>query len=818
MATPQLSPGVLVREVDLTVGRGNNVLDNIGAIAGPFRIGPVDEPIQVSNQQGLINTFGTPLSTDRQYEYWMSASSFLSYGGVLKVVRTNDDNLTNGNAGVGIASTSTLNITNYDDYESNHTNDTTYYWAARNPGSWSNSMRVCVIDDAADQIIGITTTNLAGLGATVGYGVTSPLSSTVIPGAGSISNFDGYLKGIITGVSTDATNSNSTINVKILSRVSTAGTEYPITYKENDTNSSFEVSDSLSFMVTGPGVGAAGTVTLTGDAVTNVTISNGGSGYISAPTVTFGSPGIGTTAQGTALISSAGIVTSVTITNAGAGYTEAPSITFSDPTGTVISTAGTSTVATKKDWYNEQTLGLTNSTVYWKSIAPKPISSNYSTSRSGRGDSIHVVVYDDTGSITGIQGNILEKHLFLSKASDAGANADNPTKIYYKDFVARNSTQIFPGYNPSNAADSYWNTEPLAVGFSTNYVKYTTSEGLWGQTAQDTVFSAIGNVSYDLGGGKDYSGDVPEIGGNGGMEATLGNLATSYRLFSNRDDQAVDYLIMGPGLSNESESQAKANLLISIAEGRKDCVATVGPHRDNIVNVTNSTTQTTNLLRFFNPLQSSSYAVFDSGYKYTYDRFNNEFRYIPTNGDVAGLMVRTGILAYPWFSPAGLQRGVLNNAVKLAYNPDKSQRDLLYPARVNSIINRKGSGVVLFGDKTALGYSSAFDRINVRRLFLTVEQALEEAAQTQLFELNDENTRANFVNIVEPYLRDVQAKRGLYDFLVVCDTSNNTPEVIDNNEFRADIYLKPTKSINYITLTFVATRTGVAFEEVVGTV
>jgi hypothetical protein len=734
MATPQLSPGVLVREVDLTVGRGNNVLDNIGAIAGPFRIGPVDDPIQVSNQQELINTFGTPLGTDRQYEYWMSASSFLSYGGVLKVVRTNDDNLTNGNAGVGIASTSTLNITNYDDYEANHTNDTTFYWASRNPGSWSNSMRVCVIDDAADQIIGITTSSLSLVGAQIGYGVTSPLSSTVLPGAGTTSTFDGYLKGIITGVSTDSTNSNSTINVKILSRVSTAGTEYPITYSENDTNSSFEVSDSLTFL-----------------------------------------------------------------TNDGAS-------------------AGTATVATEKDWYNEQTLGLTNSTVYWKSIAPRPISSNYSTSRSGRGDSIHVVVYDDTGSITGIQGNILEKHLFLSKAVDAGANADSPTKIYYKDFISRNSTQVFPGYNPSNAADSYWNTEPLVVGFSTNYVKYTTAEGLWGQTAQDTVFSAIGNVSYDLGGGKDYSGNVPEIGGNGGMEATLGNLNTSYRLFSNRDEEAVDYLIMGPGLSNESESQAKANLLISIAEGRKDCVATVGPHRANIVNVTNSTTQTTNLLRFFSPLQSSSYAVFDSGYKYTYDRFNNEFRYIPTNGDVAGLMVRTGILAYPWFSPAGLQRGVLNNAVKLAYNPDKSQRDLLYPARVNSIINRKGSGVVLFGDKTALGYSSAFDRINVRRLFLTVEQALEEAAQTQLFELNDENTRANFVNIVEPYLRDVQAKRGLYDFLVVCDTSNNTPEVIDNNEFRADIYLKPTKSINYITLTFVATRTGVAFEEVVGTV
>ena len=734
MATPQLSPGVLVREVDLTVGRGNNILDNIGAIAGPFRIGPVDDPIEVSNQQDLINTFGTPLSTDRQYEYWMTASSFLSYGGVLKVVRTNGSNLTNGNAGVSIAATTTLNIENYDDYEANHTSDETFSWAARNPGSWSNSMRVCVIDDAADQIIGINTTSLAGVGATVGYGVTSPLSSTVLPGAGSTSTFNGYLKGIITGVSTDAVNGNSTIDVKIVARVSNSGTTTKITYAENDTNSSFEVSDSLTFF-----------------------------------------------------------------DNAGAS-------------------SGTATVTTEKDWYGEQTLGLTNATVFWKSIAPRPISSNYSLARNGKGDGLHVVVYDDTGSITGIEGNILEKHLFLSKASDAGANADAPTKTFYKDFIARRSLQVFAGKNPSVAADSYHGTTPLAVDFSSNYVANTTSEGLWGQTAQDVTFSAIGNVSYVFGGGKDYSGGVPETGGNGGMTAELGSLNTSYRLFSNRDDEAVDYLLMGPGLSNESESQAKANLLISLAEGRKDCIAVISPHRDNIVNVTNSDTQTSNLLKFFSPLSSSSFAVFDSGYKYTYDRFNNEFRYIPCNGDVAGLMVRTSILAFPWFSPAGLQRGVINNAVKLSYNPDKNERDVLYPARVNSIINRRGSGIVLFGDKTALGYASAFDRINVRRLFLTVEQALEEAAQTTLFELNDIYTRANFVNIVEPYLRDVQAKRGLYGFLVVCDETNNTPDIIDNNEFRADIYLKPAKSINYITLTFVATRTGIAFDEVVGSV
>ena len=242
------------------------------------------------------------------------------------------------------------------------------------------------------------------------------------------------------------------------------------------------------------------------------------------------------------------------------------------------------------------------------------------------------------------------------------------------------------------------------------------------------------------------------------------------------------------------------------------------PHRANLINVTNTTTQTDNLIQYFSVLNSSSYAVFDTGYKFTYDRFNNKFRYIPTNPDVAGLMTRTAIEAYPWFSPAGEQRGIINNAIKLAYNPTKAQRDKLYPARINSFVTKPGIGTLLFGDKTALAYASAFDRINVRRLFLTIEQALERAAEAQLFELNDELTRANFRNIVEPYLRDVQAKRGLYGFLVVCDTSNNTPDIIDNNEFRADIFLKPAKSINYITLSFVATRTGVSFEEVAGRV
>ena len=375
-----------------------------------------------------------------------------------------------------------------------------------------------------------------------------------------------------------------------------------------------------------------------------------------------------------------------------------------------------------------------------------------------------------------------------------------------------NSSQyIFAGSNPSSAEDTYHGTSPAATGFSSNYVPYTVGEGLWGQDAQGVQFAAIGNKTYTMGGGVDYST-------SGGFAATLGDLQTSYDLFTNDADVEVDFLLMGPGLSTKVQSQAKANQLISIAESRKDCIAVISPHRADVVGQTLTTTQMNNILEFYSPLSSSSYAVFDTGWKYTYDRFNNAFVYVPCNPDVAGTMVRTEVESFPWFSPAGVQRGSINDAIKLAYNPSKAQRDNLYGARINPIVNKPGAGIVLFGDKTALGYSSAFDRINVRRLFLTIEQSVESVANAQLFEINDSITRANFVNAIEPYLRDVQAKRGLYDFVIKCDESNNTPDIIDNNEFRADIFLKPTKSINYVTLTFVATRTGVDFQEVVGTV
>jgi len=727
MATPQLSPGVLVREIDLTVGRVDNVVNNIGALAGPFQLGPINEPIEVSNQAELLEVFGKPLSTDRQYEYWMSASSYLSYGGVLKVVRTDGASLNNANAGAGVGTNTSLKIENLDDYEENHSETTDYTWASKNPGSWGNGLKVCIIDNQADQTLGITTTGISAsdnLNVTVGCAVTAAISGGEIAGAGSTSTFTGYIEGIVTGIAT-VTSAVHSIDVKVIKRVSSAGTVTEIDYQKGNALNSFTTDSTLSFFNSG------------------------------------------------------------------------------------ISTAYSVSPTTENDWYDQQQLTL-NTPIYWNTIVPRPVDSNFVSSRSGKNDGIHVVVVDDDGSVTGVQGNILEKHTFLSKALDATKDGEAPTKTYYKNYLANNSKYIFAGKSPSSAADSFWDTTPTAAGFRTARVTYTVAEGVWGQNAQSIVFSGIGNKTYTLTGGKDYSA-------TNGFTATLANLQTSYELFSNEEQEEIDFLIMGPGLGNRLQTQAKANQLISIAEQRKDCIAVIGPDRTEIVDKTDSDSLT-NLLKYYSPLTSSSYAVFDTGWKYVYDRFNNAFVYVPCNADVAGTMVRTEIEAFPWFSPAGAQRGGINDAIKLAYNPSKSHRDQLYGQRINPIVNKRGAGIILFGDKTALSYNSAFDRLNVRRLFLTVEQALESVADAQLFEVNDEITRANFVNAVEPYLRDVQAKRGLFDFVVKCDENNNTPDIIDNNEFRADIFLKPTKSINYVTLTFVATRSGVEFEEVVGTV
>jgi hypothetical protein len=307
--------------------------------------------------------------------------------------------------------------------------------------------------------------------------------------------------------------------------------------------------------------------------------------------------------------------------------------------------------------------------------------------------------------------------------------------------------------------------------------------------------------------------------GTDDYDVTAGELQKGYDEF--RDTETIDVNLIlggkGGGDGNTASTQdTHATMLTSVVEDRKDCVVFLSPYRAATVGVSSSNTATENVVEAFQACPSSSYVVFDSGYKYMYDKFNDVYRYVPMNGDTAGLCAYTDNVADPWFSPAGLNRGNVRGAIKLSYTPKKSERDQLYRHRINPVVDFPGQGVVLFGDKTALSKPSAFDRINVRRLFLVLEKAIATASKFQLFELNDEFTRASFRNLVEPFLRDVQGRRGIFDFKVVCDDTNNTPEVIDRNEFIGDIYIKPARSINFITLNFVAVRTGVEFEEVVG--
>jgi len=328
---------------------------------------------------------------------------------------------------------------------------------------------------------------------------------------------------------------------------------------------------------------------------------------------------------------------------------------------------------------------------------------------------------------------------------------------------------------------------------------HNTSGSNWGNAASGTTYTAVNTPTSES-----------LAGGSNGSAVTTGQLKTAYEKFQDAETVDVGLIIAGKGDSTHIDN------LITIAENRKDAVVFASPERSDVVNVTNTNTQTTNVISFFNNIRSSSYVVFDSGYKYQYDRYNDVYRYVPLNGDIAGLAARTDLTADAWYSPAGFNRGVVRGAVKLAYNPTKAQRDQLYPARINPVATFPGQGTILFGDKTGLSSPSAFDRINVRRLFIVLEKAIATASKFQLFEFNDEFTRANFRNIVEPFLREVQGRRGITDFLVVCDETNNTGEVIDRNEFVAEIFVKPARSINFITLSFIATRTGVSFDEVAG--
>ena len=565
--------------------------------------------------------------------------------------------------------------------------------------------------------------------------------------------------------------------------------------------------------------GAKNAVTTQTGGLETLTITDPGSDYSAAPTVTISAPNIAGGVQATAEVTiDNGAVDTITITEPGSGYTSAPTVTIAGPGGVGTTATADATVETAGikinnldaynttysagagvvgEWAAKFPGALGNSLkvsmadsqtyvgwIYQDEFDSAPGTSAHAASVGGSNDELHIIVIDEDGLWTGVQGGILEKFAYVSKASDA--KKTDGSNNYYKNVINASSKYI------------WWMDHTTTVASS---VEGTGTDGVaWGSAALNVGFKDLSAVvTVSLSGGVDD------------LAPTDGQLQTAYSIFAN--DELYDISLIPVGKASTTVATYVIN---SVAEVRKDCVVFVSPENINSGDIVigNGSSAVTDLVGYRDALPSSSYAVLDSGYKYQYDRYNDSYRWVPLNGDVAGLCARTDYTNDAWWSPGGLNRGQVKNVVKLAVNPGKTERDNLYKKGVNPVVTFPGEGTVLFGDKTLLAKPSAFDRINVRRLFIVLEKAIAIAAKYQLFEFNDAFTRAQFKNLVEPFLRDVQGRRGIVDYRVKCDDTNNTGEVIDRNEFVADIFIKPNRSINFITLNFVAARSAVSFEEI----
>ena len=736
----KVSPGVVLRERDLTNANIVGASSITAAFASSFQKGPIGEIVTISNLKDFVATFGEPKEANA--EDWLVAAEYLGYGGSLAVVRAETGVLN------ATADGSAVLIRNDSDWLAGVGTGERY--AARTAGTQGNGLMVVAVDRGADQIL-----TLASAPATT---AANTAFTTVSGKAGRIYSFDA------------ATNELAVLLDNPSSLLTTAeifdepgdGVATAVTagaYAGQGTQVGSHTTDPTG----GSGTGLRLQVDIdTNGAVTAVSIVAGGTGYVANETVTCPAGELGT-----------GAVADLTVT-------------INTVTNDNIAITGV------KDWYTNTEIGSTG--LKLSAIGPRPGTSEFASSRGISYDEVHIGVIDTTGDISGAANTVVERKTFLSKISDAksaeGAN------IYYKDIINLESDYIFHG------ADL------------TGLVEGTSGGGgqAWGQAASalssgDTLLLAALNAESLSGGTDDYA-------------YTAGEVSSAYDLFSDTEETTIDFILMGGSMGTEADSLTKAQKVVAIASARKDCIAFVSPHKYNQIGVGGSplsaADQRTNTINFFNSVTSSSYAVLDSGFKYMYDRFNDKYRYIPCNGDVAGLCVNVSETVADWIPPAGMNRGGIRNVIKLAFNPNKADRDDLYQNRINPIVSFAGTGVVLFGDKTALAAPSAFDRINVRRLFLNIEKRVEALAKGVLFEINDATTRGGFLSAINSYLNEIQSQQGITDFLVICDGTNNTPDVIDRNEFVAELFIKPTRSINYVTVTFTATRSGVSFSEVVG--
>ena len=735
----QVSPGIILKERDLSNVVVVGAQQITAAFAATFVKGPINEIVNVNSQKELVNIFGKP--TDANAEDWYVASEFLSYGGRLAVVRASTSVLNASSGATGVL------VENRGSWEAGAGSAETF--VARTAGTSGNSVKVVVIDRGADQILTLGTglDNIPVVGTAVAFNVGgSTKTASVYSYNPSSKQLAVVLDDPSTLISTSNTFEDGNEIATFTHDATTEAGRTPGTY----TPAAHAGGASFQVVVADAGAGVGGAVT--------VTLLTAGDGYEIGDTIT--------------------------LTGAATGG-------GSDITVTVATLDADVAITAVSDWYSNTDISGTG--IKLGAIGPRPGTSEYASDKGLLYDELHIAIIDSTGVLTGSAGTIVEKFTYLSKLSD-GKNTEGGN-VYYKNVINEVSNYLYIGTSPSAIVN------PSSIGAGVTWDQVSSELNL------GDLFALSGLVEETLSGGTDdYAYTNAEIG-------------DALDLFLDTENTEVDFILMGGSMATENDTKAKANKIVSIASSRKDCIAFVSPHKGNQVGNSGALTvsqQKVNTINFFNGLTSTSYAIFDSGYKYFYDRFNDKYRYLPCNGDVAGLCVATSATLDDWYSPAGVNKGSLRNAIKLAYNPNKADRDELYQARINPIVSFPGSGVTLFGDKTALASPSAFDRINVRRLFLNVEKRVGNLAKQVLFEQNDEGTRSSFSSAVNSYLNEVQSRRGVTDYLVVCDDSNNTPDVIDRNEFVAEIYIKPTRSINYITITFTATKTGVSFNEVVG--
>ena len=758
MAFP-LSPGVSIREIDLTTVVPN-VATSDGAIAGVFRWGPIQERILIDSENLLVSRYGKP--TNYNAETFFTAANFLAYSNRLYVSRAAN---TSGSTPTASFRTGTANSTVSNNvFTTSNTVPFTVGMYVTQSGNTSiigsgNTIYITAVNSTSITLSGNTNANTANVTLYFGHPETSYTACAFDEDDSTTAYAANLVNQIVLNTnrydSKDGTFDSDVIYVA----------KYPGEMGNSLRVSVCDTKDSFS---------------------SNIAINSNISFTLGSNTATVVFSGIANT-QAATTENDISIGDQILAGNSAIG------LQFLQVMSTNVASNATNTILTVQfeDPYRLKS-NFTSNTIqrYWEffnvvDVAPGQSDYVRLHGNSSANDELHVVVVDDRGDFSGTPGTILEVYRQLSRATDAKNN--DGTSMYYKEVINQDSRYV-------------WWANDRAVAPSNTATNLITASS----TSPGNYQMRLGADGYDE------------------ANISLSSIANAFDMFVSTEDIDISLIMQGrprggttvQGGETITNYQLGNYIIDNICEIRKDCVAFISPDKNKVLH--NYGDEATSLVNWRNALRSTSYAVLDSGYKYQYDRYNDLYRWVPLNGDMAGLCARTDITNDAWWSPAGFNRGQIKNVVKLAFNPRKAERDITYPHGINSVVAFPGEGTILFGDKTLLAKPSAFDRINVRRLFIVLEKAISIAAKYSLFEFNDAFTRAQFKNLVVPYLRTVQGRRGITDFLVVCDETNNTPQIIDSNQFVGDIYIKPARSINFIQLNFVAVATGVQFSEVIG--